>query len=73
MAKDSPKAAVLHELQTLGIPAQVHLGRHVKIWFEVDGRRLCYTVPSTSGDRRAAYNCRAGVRRLLRENGLKLS
>ena len=68
---DTPVAVVLEELSSLGIEGQVIVGKHHKVRFFVEGRRRTYTVPKTTGDgRRTLKNCRAGIRRLLRQEGL---
>lgn len=69
-AKDSPMEAVCRELEAAGIPYRVVCQRHAKIWFTVGGREHCY-VTTVNGKKanRAWRNCRADIRRLLRQLG----
>lgn len=45
---------------------------HPQFIFWAGTARCCYVVPGTSSCHRAAANARAGVRRLLRQNGVKV-
>lgn len=43
---------------------------HYQFVFQAGQMRCCYVVPGTTSCSRAAANARAGVRRLLRQNGV---
>lgn len=73
MCKMTPLAAVLEELGRFGLSPTVEQGKHLKVRFEVNGQRRTYTVPRSPSDHRSIPNCRAGVRRLLRQAGLEFS
>lgn len=73
MANSDPLEAVKAELRAVGIAFWIVQSRHTKVKFVVEGRELMYVIPSTTGDGRAMANCRAGIRRLLRCHGVKLS
>ena len=46
-------------------------GKHLQLrWQANGGRTRLYSLPLTPSDHRAALNTRAGIRRLLREDGL---
>lgn len=69
---DTTIGAAVAELVALGIDYKIVINKHAKIRFYVRGIRCTYVVPmSTSDDNRAVKNCRAGIRRLLRQRGLK--
>lgn len=71
MARETPTTVVVAEIVAAGLEYQVDQGKHVKIRFYALGRRYTYTVPNTPGDHRTILNCRAGIRRLIRELGLE--
>lgn len=73
MANLEPLEAVKAELRAVGITFWIVQSRHTKVKFVIDGRKLMYVIPSTTGDDRVVANCRAGIRRLLRCHGVKLS
>lgn len=68
---DTPAGIVLKELDKAGVEATVIRGKHDKIRYFINGHKRTYTVPITSGDgRRCLKNCRSGIRRLLRKDGI---
>ena len=71
--KNDCLAAALRELEAAGIRAveRANGGKHLQLRWRVNGgpQRL-YVMPLTPGDHRAAANARAGIRRLLREDGV---
>jgi hypothetical protein len=71
MARETPTTVVVAELVAVGLKYEIEQGKHVKIRFFALGRRYTYTVPNTPGDHRSMLNCRAGIRRLIRELGLQ--
>mgnify|MGYP000868752103 FL=1 len=73
MANSDPLEAVRAELRAVGISFRLQHGKHTKVKFMLAGREMMYVIPSTAGDGRSTANCRAGIRRLLRLNGVKLS
>lgn len=58
--------AVIDELNAVGIPYTVKLGKHYKIRFKVGDRERTIVVPCSGSDVRGARNARALVRRILR-------
>lgn len=59
---------IVAEIEAAGFQPQVERGgKHYKASFEARGRRFTCTVPCTASDRRAALNCRATIRRLIRQ------
>ena len=66
--------AALKELDAVGIRdvERVCGGKHLQLrWQRVNGTGLrTYVIPATPSDHRAVHNTRAGIRRLLREDGL---
>lgn len=61
------------ELEKAGLTYEVkHRGKHPRIVFTVGGRVMQYFFPSTPSDQRGGLNCRAGLRRLLRDAGVTL-
>ena len=65
--------AALKELDAAGIRdvEQVHGGKHLQLRWQTNGRGLrVYNMPRTPSDWRAVHNTRAGIRRLLRADGL---
>lgn len=68
MAKTTIVDIVVAEIVACGLTHEVrHGGKHPKVCFFVQGRRYTYVVPGSTSDHRAAPNCRAGVRRLIRQ------
>ncbi len=65
-------AAALDELAAAGIrnPTRAYGGKHLQLRWEVNGAERMYSLPATPSDHRAAANTRAGVRRLLKTDGL---
>lgn len=59
------------ELRDLGVTARVERRkRHPTVVFiDAAGRERRYGVPATPSDHRSYLNCRAAVRRLVREGG----
>jgi hypothetical protein len=47
-------------------------GKHLQVQWFCNGRPRFYVLPATASDVRAVANTRAGVRRILREDGLLL-
>ena len=65
--------AALKELDAAGVRdvVQASGGKHVQLRWQVDGHGLrIYSLPKTASDWRAVHNTRAGIRRLLREDGM---
>jgi hypothetical protein len=63
----------LRELDAAGIRdvEQVHGGKHIQVRWQANGRSLrVYNIPATPGDWRSVHNTRAGIRRMLREDGM---
>lgn len=68
MAKTTIVDIVIAEVVACGLTPEVkHGGKHPKVRFYLEGRRYTYVVPGSTSDHRAVLNCRAGVRRLLRQ------
>ena len=66
-------SAVLEELRIAGIhqPVVAAGGKHLQVrWSNTRGVVRMYPVPCTPSDRRSVNNCRADVRRILREDGM---
>lgn len=58
-------------LEAAGLEYTVHVGRkHVKVKWELGGRRFSYSCAKTPSDWRALENCRCSVRRILRAEGV---
>jgi hypothetical protein len=63
--------AVTAEMRAAGITYEItHGGKHMQVQWSTNGKRRLYVVPRTPSDWRAAQNARAGIRRLLRKEGL---
>jgi hypothetical protein len=63
----------LQELESAGVRDVEHAngGRHVQVRWRVNGgEQRVYTIPATPSDWRASHNARAGIRRILREDGV---
>lgn len=74
MAKDTCITAVASELKSAGVAYDLETGKnHPKFRFEHGGRRYTFVVPGSASDHRSILNCRAGIRRLLRELGILAS
>lgn len=59
---------VTTEVVSVGLEVDVdRTGKHPKIRFYVSGQRYTYVIPATASDHRSALNCRAGIRRLIRQ------
>ena len=68
MAKEDLVQVVVQEIDRVGLRYTTEITRkHIKIRFWVEQRAFLYVVAKTTSDHRAALNCRAGIRRLLRE------
>lgn len=68
MAKTTIVDVVVAEIVACGLDHEVeHGGKHPKVRFFVKGRRYTYVVPGSTSDYRSALNCRAGIRRLIRQ------
>src|SRR5262245_16040047 len=66
-------AVALRELAAVGLRdvEQVHGGKHLQLRWQVNGHGLrVYNIPVTASDWRAVHNTRAGIRRMLREDGV---
>ena len=62
---------VLAELRATGIEPEVRLRVHTQVrWCTHDGQQRMYVVASTAGGGRGVANARAGVRRMLRQDGV---
>jgi hypothetical protein len=64
--------AALEELRLAGVNKRlvVRGGKHIQVQWQCNGAIRFYVLPVTSSDVRAVANTRAGVRRLLRADGL---
>ncbi|UYA98719.1 hypothetical protein P9A44_gp49 [Xanthomonas phage vB_Xar_IVIA-DoCa5] len=72
MARRTQAEVASSVLAAAGIPYTVHIGRkHVKVKWELEGRRFSYSCAKTPGDWRALENCRCEVRRILRASGIE--
>ena len=72
-AKNPCLEAALRELESAGVRdvEQACGGKRLQLRWRVNGGALrLYTLPATPGDHRASANTRAGVRRMLREDGV---
>lgn len=59
---------VVAKIRAAGLQPTVQRGgKHYKAGFIVNGRPFTYTVPCTTSDHRAILNCRAGIRRMIRQ------
>lgn len=68
MAKLVTIDVVIAEIRAAGLEPQVQRGgKHYKASFTVKGKRFTYIVPCTASDHRAVLNCRAGIRRMIRQ------
>lgn len=64
--------AVLSEIEACGLSARVEQGgKHPRVFFPDREGEQFYVVSNSASDRRAVYNCRADVRRMLRESGFE--
>lgn len=67
--KNDCAVAAMEELRRAGYqPLWEPRGKHAAIVWLHDGNERQYTVPLTPSDHRAALNCRADVRRIIRED-----
>jgi hypothetical protein len=67
--------AVLSELNACGVRAvdRSYGSKHIHLrWQSPKGEPRMYSLPSTPSDVRSAANTRAGVRRILKEDGMLL-
>jgi hypothetical protein len=65
--------AALRELAAAGIRdvAQSRGGKHIQLRWSINGNGLrIYSLPATPSDIRASHNTRAGIRRILRADGV---
>jgi hypothetical protein len=68
MGKTTIVDIVTAEVLSVGLQVEVERGgKHPKIRFYASGQRYTYVVPATASDHRTALNCRAGIRRLIRQ------
>jgi hypothetical protein len=67
--------AALSELAKVGIRdvERSYGGKHLQIRFRINGTERMYSMPITPSDVRSASNTRAGIRRMLREDGLLIT
>ena len=68
--------AALAELEAAGIRdvAQSHGGKHIQLRWSVNGNGLrIYSLPATPSDVRSSHNTRAGIRRILRADGVLMT
>jgi hypothetical protein len=74
MRNNSCLQAALDELDDAGIRdvERSYGGKHQQLRWRVNGHGMqrMYALPNTPSDYRAAANCRADIRRMLREDGL---
>jgi hypothetical protein len=66
--------AALEVLREAGVhdPSVVRGGKHLRVQWQSNGRPRFFVLPVTPSDVRAVANTRAGMRRMLREEGLLL-
>lgn len=73
MARRHESDVVGAVLEAAGLEYSVHVGRkHVKVRWELEGRRFSYSCAKTPSDWRAFENCRCAVRRILRAEGVSV-
>lgn len=73
MARQHESDVVGAVLEAAGLEYSVHVGRkHVKVRWELEGRRFSYSCAKTPSDWRALENCRCAVRRILRAEGVSV-
>jgi hypothetical protein len=67
--------AALRELAKVGIRdvERSYGSKHLQIRFRANGSERMYSMPLTPSDVRSASNTRAGIRRMLREDGLLIT
>jgi hypothetical protein len=67
--------AALSELAKVGIRdvERSYGSKHLQIRFRANGTERMYSMPATPSDVRSASNTRAGIRRMLREDGLLIT
>jgi hypothetical protein len=73
MAQNECLMVCLEELRFAGVvnPTVSRGGKHIQVrWSNTRGVIRMYPVPCTPSDRRSVGNCRAAVRRILREDGM---
>ena len=71
MSKNKILQSAVNELKSAGIePEIVKGGKHIRVKWEHNGHSRHMTVPVSSSDYRAAKNNIAGIRRILRADGL---
>ena len=59
---------VVAEIRVAGFQPTVRRGgKHYKASFTCKGKPYTYVVPCTASDHRAVLNCRAGIRRMIRQ------
>ena len=73
MRKNPCLEAALKELEAVGIRQveQVVGGKHLQVRWQVNGHGLrVYNMAQTASDWRSVHNTRAGIRKMLREDGM---
>jgi hypothetical protein len=75
MSRNPCLEAALSELAKVGIRdvERSYGGKHLQIRFRINGTERMYSMPITPSDVRSASNTRAGIRRMLREDGMLLT
>jgi hypothetical protein len=64
--------AVISVLAEFGLPYTVSRGtKHMRVHYEVAGRRMVATIAGSPSDHRAALNIRSQTRRCIREAGAR--
>jgi hypothetical protein len=70
--RDECLDAALRELHSVGIKPRISYDRrHVFLEWDVAGEKRQYSLPATPSDWRAPLNTRAGVRRMIKADGLE--
>jgi len=73
MARLSEAEVAGRVLEAAGIDFTVDKrGKHVKVKWELGGRKFSYSCAKTPSDWRALENCRCSVRRILRAEGVSV-
>jgi hypothetical protein len=73
--KNDCLSAALQELSLAGIRhvERAYGSKHLQLRWRVNGTERMYSMPATPSDIRSASNTRAGIRRMLREDGLLIT
>jgi hypothetical protein len=68
-------AAALEELSAAGVRDvdRAYGGKHLQLRWRANGTERRYSLPITPSDIRSAANTRAQIRRVLREDGMRIT